>query len=616
MTTVPSLSDAVELHESGQFEAAARLYGDILAREPDNADALHLLGVIHLQTDQPESAADLIGRAVALDPDHPAFQCNLATALLEQGAIDDAIGHYETALGLDPNYLDARYNLGNARRQKGDFAGAAADYRRVADMEPRHLPARNNYAICLLEIDQQAMAVETLEEILRQAPEDRQTRQNLGIALQIAGRPDDAATQFEYILAGEPTNSAALNGRASALITALRLDEAEDAVAAAYAHAPDDYETLINIANLHQWRKRYDQAEAVYRRAIDLFPTSAGAWQNMAQLLSGCNRHDEALEAYNRALELEPAHRRAAFGRAVSALSIGRFAEGWRDYRIRPRILTRRDKLFCDPLPVDLKNRSLIVERDQGLGDEIFFLRFLAQLRSRGAKVSYMPDPRLAAMIDRAGIADHVIKENETGPDGKLSIAVSDLPYVLGMGDQDLPPPSISLPALPERVAQIRAILQNFGPPPYIGLTWRAGTKGLYGSIFKDAPLEEFATALRAIPGTFIALQRQPETGEIDRLSRLFETPVLDLTAMNTDLENMLALVGLLDDYICVSNTNVHLRAAQGKTCHVLVPHPAEFRWMARGAESPWFPGSPVYRQASDGDWSHALSDLARAFGA
>ena len=86
---------------------------------------------------------------------------------------------------------------------------------------------------------------------------------------------------------------------------------------------------------------------------------------------------------------------------------------------------------------------------------------------------------------------------------------------------------------------------------------------------------------------------------------------VIDLSAANEDLESILALIGLLDEYVCVSNTNVHLRAAQGAACRVLVPNPPEFRWGAEGAESPWFPGTRVYRQAPDGGWDAALAALA-----
>ena len=129
--------------------------------------------------------------------------------------------------------------------------------------------------------------------------------------------------------------------------------------------------------------------------------------------------------------------------------------------------------------------------------------------------------------------------------------------------------------------------------------------------MFKNAPLDRLATALGAAPGTMIALQRAPEPGELDRLAAALGRPVHDLTALNDDLEAMLALVAALDDYVAVSNTNVHLRAAVGRASRVLVPNPPEFRWMAEGRESLWFPGTTVYRQETDQDWTLALADLA-----
>ena len=79
----------------------------------------------------------------------------------------------------------------------------------------------------------------------------------------------------------------------------------------------------------------------------------------------------------------------------------------------------------------------------------------------------------------------------------------------------------------------------------------------------------------------------------------------------------MLALLGLLDEYVGVSNANMHLLAGLGGRARVLVPNPAEWRWMAAGTVSPWFPRFTVYRQASDRTWDQAKAqlraDLSRA---
>jgi len=71
-------------------------------------------------------------------------------------------------------------------------------------------------------------------------------------------------------------------------------------------------------------------------------------------------------------------------------------------------------------------------------------------------------------------------------------------------------------------------------------------------------------------------------------------------------------LLDVLDEYVGVSNANMHLIAGLGKTARVLIPVPGEWRWMASGDQSPWFPGLALYRQAITGDWGQALAVLSR----
>jgi hypothetical protein len=73
----------------------------------------------------------------------------------------------------------------------------------------------------------------------------------------------------------------------------------------------------------------------------------------------------------------------------------------------------------------------------------------------------------------------------------------------------------------------------------------------------------------------------------------------------------MLALMSVADDYVGVSNTNVHLRAGAGRTARVLVPWPPEWRWTRDLPRSPWFPDFPLYRASKEGGWSEALARLA-----
>ena len=88
-----------------------------------------------------------------------------------------------------------------------------------------------------------------------------------------------------------------------------------------------------------------------------------------------------------------------------------------------------------------------------------------------------------------------------------------------------------------------------------------------------------------------------------------FNGRLLDTVGDQKDLETIIAFVAQLDEYIGVSNTNMHLRLAVGKSARVLVPHPADYRWMSKD-QSPWFPNFEVYRQSIDGTWEEAFASL------
>jgi hypothetical protein len=80
-------------------------------------------------------------------------------------------------------------------------------------------------------------------------------------------------------------------------------------------------------------------------------------------------------------------------------------------------------------------------------------------------------------------------------------------------------------------------------------------------------------------------------------------------------LPDALALLAGLDEYVAVSNTNVHLNEAIGRGTRVLVTHPSEWRWTRDDPRSPWFPQAIAYRQAQDGSWANALLALQKDLG-
>ena len=130
------LRAAISLHQSGDLVQAKALYQKILASEPENAEALHLLGVLFHQQGAHARAVELISRAVAHKPNMPAFHANLAEAHRALGDYERAIGCCRAAIGLKPDYPEALANLGLALQAMGRRDEAAEQFRRRSSSGP------------------------------------------------------------------------------------------------------------------------------------------------------------------------------------------------------------------------------------------------------------------------------------------------------------------------------------------------------------------------------------------------------------------------------------------------------------------------------------------------
>jgi tetratricopeptide (TPR) repeat protein len=600
-----TLEAALAAFQGGRVEETATLCARILKAKPRQPSALHLLGVAYLTLGQPEDAAETLAKAAHADAANPEIHANLGAALRQAGKAEDAVSSLDRALALDPGFFNARFNLANALADLGRHTAAKEAFECALGIEPDHAGAHNNLGLTLAALGDADKAAMRYRAALAIDSDHFDAHRNLARGLRERGEPHEALAHCEAACALAPENAPGdgecHNERGVVLNALERTDEALAAFRRALAIDPQLADAHVNCGNLLSAQGDNHDAIAHFKIALDIDGPSADVIANMALAQQHQGELAIAAETYRQALAIDPLHGEARFGLGTIALLEGDFATGWQGYLARESMRGAGPGYCREPLPADLAGKRILVVHDQGIGDEIFFLRFADGLRDRGASVAYRADARLAGMFARAEIAHFV--DQAAKPDFDLKLSVGDLPALLGMKSARDIPPSIRLAPEPDREARLRDRLAAFGAPPYIGVTWRAGTRGRQHLLYKSVPKQTIAAALAPLDARVIVLQRQPEDGEVAAFARVLGREALDLTAMNSNIEDMLALAGLLDDQVCVSNTNVHLAATRGRTCRLLIPHPPELRWMAAGDESPWFPGMRVYRQAIDGDW-------------
>ncbi len=621
---------ALQHHQAGRLDDAKNIYDQILRSSPRHPDALHLRGLVALQTGDAGLAAQYLRQAAQLQPKNWAFRGNLASALMELGDLDGAESAFRRAARLNPEQAQFQMGIANCLALRGKLAEAEKQLRAVTQRFPQFALAWFNLANALRDQARAREAVELYQHAINLDSTLIDARNNLGATLLALGKMEQAETAYREALQLRPDDPQLLCNLASVLIDRGRFADAEAQCRLAIARAPElaTAYSFLGAAIGHQGRLL--EALEIHRKAAALAPNDIRALMALGTALHEVGNTEEGIPILQRALEIAPDLWQARVSLGTSQLASGNFVEGWKGYYNRAGRAKFSKQYPGIPvaanLPASILGAKICLLNEQGLGDQLFLLRWLPAIKSRGAIISYRPDLKLESIIRRISLFDQLVPATDALPPADFYAMLGDLPFFVCHGPDgtavpcsasELVPASLRLTPLAENLEAIKEQLLQLGPPPYIGITWRGGTPPeeqtavMSWMLYKEVPVEPLAGALRGVSGTLIALQRKPGAGEIDRLSGLLQRPLHDFSGANEKLEDMLALLALLDDYIGVSNTNMHLCVAVGKTARVLVPCPPEWRWMARGDESPWFPGFAVYRQKTDGDWSDALARLS-----
>lgn len=121
---------------AGRLDHAGAAAGAILKVEPQNPDALHLLGLVALGKGDAVSAEKLIAAAAALMPRHVNVWVNLGNAQRDQGKADEALLSYRRAEAINPAYPDLFLNRGRLYQDTTQYAEAIADFEKLIELLP------------------------------------------------------------------------------------------------------------------------------------------------------------------------------------------------------------------------------------------------------------------------------------------------------------------------------------------------------------------------------------------------------------------------------------------------------------------------------------------------
>ena len=547
-------------HRDGRRAEAEAAYRNVLAVEPAQPDALHLLGVIAHQAGDNERAVDLIRRALAANPEFAEAHSNLGAALRQLGRDTEAEAALRESLRLRPESAATHNNLGNLLSGSGRYEEAAASFREALRLQPDYAEARANLGVLLgrlhstlahvlFDLGRAVDAEASCREVLRLRPDDPQAHLNLSSVLRVLGRPAEAADCCRE---------------------ALRL-------------RPDFPEALSNLGNACFDLNRTGEAIAHYRAALRLWPGAADIHNNLGYAL----------------------------------LLGGQFAEGWEEceWRWKTNDMSRAARDFPAPLwnGEPAGDRVILLHAEQGVGDTLQFCRYAPLVAARARIILEAPAP-LVRLLSRLPGSPAIAVRGEPLPAFDLHCPLMTLPRVFGTTLESIPADIPYLSAPPGRVAAWRERLAGLSGLR-VGLVWAGGPRWDTRDAAVDARRSTRLATLAPLAGmsgvSFVSLQKGAAAAESA------DPPpgmaLHDAAAALHDWTDTAALVEALDLVISVDTAVAHLAGALGKPVWLLNRFAPDWRWLLGRDDSPWYPTLRQFRQPAPGDWAGVMLAVREA---
>lgn len=584
-----SASDLVDRADAcfaaGQTAEAILAYERLLQQQPGHAHALHRMGLACFREGQPERAQRYLDEALNAVPERAEIweHRGLMATLAHERIAGEAF--YHRALALSGGTASVHRNLADCLKLSGRIAEARLHYAKALELEPDLY-----HAACAL-----ASICDELAEHVAAADYWRQAW------LMEAGSVEDAQALLAAL------SKAGRDADIDALLALLRIRYAKDT------------DSLGSVAFALNDIHRFNDALSVARQGIQVDPQNA-ALHHYASY--ACNMLGEFAHMHMHtvaAASLSPDDARMQFNLAATQLRQGDFKAGWQQYRWIERLPESHD--LVRPSYPEWKGQPLagshfLLIGEQGLGDQLQFLRMADWLNRQGATVDVWVDAPLGEV---ANSARGVHRAWTTYPPGSYDYwcRMTRLPEHMQLDPRMLP---IAMPYLRADAANVErwrvrldSTVGQTGQHPEtkrVGLVW-AGNPAYALDRYRSVALHRLERLFDLPEITWFSLQMGRAQDEAAGLS-----PHVTMQMLGPEIRGFadtLAILQSLDLVITVDTAVAHLAGVSGVPVWILLPTCTDWRWMTDRTDSPWYPSARLFRQRDLDQWGPVLDDVLAA---
>jgi tetratricopeptide (TPR) repeat protein len=542
------LDTAIHYFQSGNLVQAETLGIQALQKSPNNADTLHLLGLIAMTSDQLNIAIDYFVKAIKNNPNKDIYYYDLGNAFAASGLLKPAIERYKKSLELNPGFAEACNNMGNVLFDSGMKEVAVEYYKKAIALKPGDALNYFNLGNTLNNMGMSDEAIECYKKATDLNPNDYDSYNNLGIVFAAENMMSDAVDNFRKAILLNPGFS----------------------------------KPYTNIGKIHADLGMTDEAIWNYRKALSVQPDDSTTHNNLAKAYLLAKDFEKGWEKFEwrlRIIKVSPLLKPKWDGSSLNGKTI----------------LVYHEQGYGDTIQ--------FVRYLPELYDK-FGARKVMFIPQKGLEQLLRDSDLKAEILDASIPADALTFDT--------NIHLLSLPRIFRTNLDNIPfRQKRYLKANPEKVRKYHErFFSDVQNDKYkIGIFWQ-GFPDYKGDRNRSMPLHYFYPLCR-LPGIKLySLQKGYGIEQLNDLPE--DIDIVNLGESFNDFSDTAAAVMNLDLVITVDTAIGHLSGALGNKTWILLPSHAEWRWHLDMDYSPWYEDVRLFRHKELGkkDWQEMMERI------
>ena len=571
-----------QLHRENKTNTVIENLEKIYKQKPNDILLTSLLGTFYALNKNYVSAIILQKKAIEKAPFEKAFYINLSETLKKNSKVNQALSVLYIAKILSLRNKQIDFELAKLNTDLKNYNSADLIYQDIIKGENVDKEIIYNYCSNLIKQKKENEAILYIEKI---KVKDDMHKTLLGLANLKLNNFNEAKIFF---------------------LEAIELNK-------------NNFTAITNLGNCYELLGFYQDAENCHKKSLIIQPNNKLALNNLAALNFFNGDIDTAENLYVLSIEKNEKNYDAKYYLAQCQLAKSNYKDGWVNFSYRWLSNNFNSATLKTNLPkfkIGPEKHNLLLWSEQGIGDQILFLRFLKDINLLTSKIYLEIDERLHPIIKRLNLDIEFYKKND---DMSTLNIKSQLP-IGDLGSFFLKEKSYFNEAQKSYIVsdkdKNKALQKKINSENKLkcGISWISKNKEIGSN--KSLTLEALKPILSNPNIYFIDLQYNDTSKEREDFYKDNNIKINKIEEIDNfkDIDGITTLIDICDFIITISNSNAHISGALGKKTFLLLPKGkgSLWYWTSQNYKSVWYPSIQIIEQEEPGSWDEAIIKLSK----